>query len=552
VTFRCACGGTMRRTPELIDVWFDSGAMPFAQWHYPFENKELIDSGEQYPADFICEGVDQTRGWFYSLHAIGTFLFNKPAYKNLIVNELILDKDGQKMSKSRGNTVNPFDIIARYGADTTRWYLVTSSPPWRPTMFDIEGLGDVQRRFFGTLVNTYAFFAMYANIDQLTWKEPEVPVSDRPEIDRWILSELHSLLGRYRGYMEAYDVTKAARSISDFTVDSLSNWYVRRNRWRFWKSEMGRDKVAAYQTLYTCLTSVAKLMAPFAPFLADEIFRNLNIVTGRETAESVHLAWMPEADSTVVDAALEERMARAQRIVMVVRAMRMKANLKVRQPLRQVILPVPEGPERDDIRATQDIILDEINVKSITYVSDESGIVRKKAKPNFKTLGPKFGKAAQQVATRIKEMTPAEISSVERNGGVVLVAGDQEWTVATGDVEVIREEIQGWVVETEGGLTVALDTRLDDELIAEGCAREFINRVQNMRKSSGFEVTDRIAITYTAPASLGARLESQRAVIMRETLADAFGEGPGDGEHAMAQDINGEEAHVAIARVRRG
>jgi len=552
VTFRCSCGGTMRRTPELIDVWFDSGAMPFAQWHYPFENTERVDSGEQYPADFICEGVDQTRGWFYSLHAIGTFLFDKPAYKNILVNELILDKDGQKMSKSRGNTVNPFDVIARYGADTTRWYLVTASPPWRPTMFDVEGLGDVQRRFFGTLVNTYAFFAMYANIDRLTWKEADVPVGERPEIDRWILSELHSLLGRYRGFMDAYDVTKAARSVSEFTVDALSNWYVRRNRRRFWKSEMGRDKLAAYQTLYTCLVTVVKLMAPFAPFLADELFRNLNSVTGREEAESVHLTMIPEADPSMADRALEERMARAQRIVMLVRAMRMKANLKVRQPLRQIILPVPEGRERDSIRSMQDIILDEINVKEITYVSDESGIVQKKAKPNFKTLGPKFGKAVQQVAGRIKDMTVADISALEQHGGVVLTAGDQEWTVTTADVEILREDIQGWVVESDGGMTVALDTRLDDELLAEGSAREFINRVQNMRKDAGFDVTDRITIVYTASPRLQEHLEKQRSVIMRETLADAFHVGPTEGVDSTKQEINGEEAHVALARVRRG
>jgi isoleucyl-tRNA synthetase len=456
------------------------------------------------------------------------------------------------MSKSRGNTVDPFDIIARYGADTTRWYLVTGSPPWRPTMFDVEGLGDVQRRFFGTLVNIYAFFAMYANIDRLTWKEPEVPVRERPEIDRWILSELHSLLLRYRGFMDAYDVTKAARGVSDFTVDALSNWYVRRNRRRFWKSEMGRDKLAAYQTLSTCLVTVVKLMAPFAPFLADEIFRNLNSVTGREEVDSVHLSMIPEPDASIVDEALEDRMARAQRIVMLVRAMRMKANLKVRQPLRQIILPVPEGRERDSIRSMQEIILDEINVKEITYVSDESGIVKKKAKPNFKTLGPKFGKAVQQVAGRIKEMTGAEISSLELNGGVALTAGDQEWTVITGDVEILREDIQGWVVESDGGMTVALDTRLDDELLAEGSAREFINRVQNMRKGAGFDVIDRITIVYTASAGLQERLEKQRSVIMRETLAETFQVGPAVGESSTKQDINGEEAHVAIARVRRG
>ena len=373
MTFTCSCGGTMRRTPELIDVWFDSGAMPFAQWHYPFENRERIESGEQYPADFICEGIDQTRGWFYSLHAIGTFLFDKPAYQNVIVNELILDKDGQKMSKSKGNTVNPFDMLARYGADTTRWYLVTTSPPWRPTMFDEEGLGEVQRKFFGTLVNTYAFFAMYANIDRFSYDGAPVPLAERPEIDRWILSELNSLIERYTGFMEAYDVTKAARSVSDFTIDQLSNWYVRRNRRRFWKSEMGKDKTAAYQTLYECLVTVVKLMAPFAPFLAEELYRNLNGVTRREEHESVHLATVPVADPAAIDVALEARMERAERIVMLVRAMRMKSNLKVRQPLRRIILPIADETERDEVQRMEDVILDEINVKGVEYVDRRLG-----------------------------------------------------------------------------------------------------------------------------------------------------------------------------------
>jgi isoleucyl-tRNA synthetase len=551
VTFTCSCGGTMSRTPELIDVWFDSGAMPFAQWHYPFENKERVDSGEQYPADFICEGVDQTRGWFYSLHAIGTFLFGKPAYMNILVNDLILDKDGQKMSKSRKNTVDPFDILARYGADSTRWYLVTNSPPWRPTMFDEEGVLEVQRRFFGTLVNTYAFFAMYANIDQPTWDTPPVPVAERQEIDRWILSELHSLVKRYLGHMDAYDVTKAARSVSEFTIDQLSNWYVRRNRRRFWRSEMGRDKLAAYQTLHECLVTVAQLMAPFAPFLAEELFRNLNAVAQRDSAISVHLTTLPVPDESVIDPELEERMERAERIVILVRAMRMKANLKVRQPLRRIILPIADERERESVRKMQDIILEEINVKSVEYVHDASGIVRKKAKPNFKTLGPKFGKAVQQVAARIKEMSGDEVGSLEKNGGVTLTSGDTSWTIAQEDVEILREDIQGWLVETDGGLTVALDTTLDDTLIAEGFARELVNRIQNMRKDAGFDVTDRIFITYEANGPLAGRIEAQRRYIMNETLAEHCTAGTPAGDHAATLEVNGEKIAVAIARVKR-
>jgi isoleucyl-tRNA synthetase len=552
VTFPCSCGGTMTRTPELIDVWFDSGAMSFAQWHYPFENKERIESGEQYPADFICEGVDQTRGWFYSLHAIGTFLFGKPAYKNLLVNDLILDKDGQKMSKSKGNTVNPFDIIGKYGADATRWYLVTNSPPWRPTMFDEEGVLEVQRKFFGTLVNTYAFFAMYANIDQVDWKAAAVPVAERQEIDRWILSELQSLIKRYTGHMEVYDVTKAARSVSEFAIDQLSNWYVRRNRRRFWKSEMGPDKRAAYQTLYECLDTVVKLMAPFAPFLAEEIYRNLNTVAGLDPAESVHLSYLPVADEAKIDAELEERMERAQKIVVLVRAMRMKANLKVRQPLHRIILPIADEAGREAVRKMQDIILDEINVKEIEYVHDASGIVRKKAKGNFKAIGPKFGKSVQQVSARIKEMTGAEIATMEQNGSVQLVSGDQSWTIAVEDVEIMREDIQGWLVETDGGLMVALDTTLDEALVAEGVARELVNRIQNMRKDAGFEITDRIAIVYAAAAALADRLAGQQRYIMTETLAESWVAGSPAGEHTETLELNGEQITIAITRVKRG
>ena len=551
VTFRCSCGGTMRRTPELIDVWFDSGSMPFAQWHYPFEHKELIDSGEQYPADFICEGIDQTRGWFYSLHAIGTFLFNKPSYRTVMVNELILDKEGQKMSKSRGNTVDPFATIEKYGADTTRWYLVTTSPPWRPTMFDEDGLGEVQRRFFGTLVNTYAFLAMYANIDGWRFTEERVPVASRPEIDRWILSELNSLLARYRRYMEAYDVTKAARSVSDFTIDQLSNWYVRRNRRRFWKSEPGKDKTAAYQTLYECLMGVVKMMAPFAPFLAEELYRNLNSVTGREAFASVHLATIPEVNSAEIDTELELRMERAEKIVMLVRAMRMKSNLKVRQPLRRIMLPIADAREREDVHRMEDVILDEINVKAIEYVTDESGIVHKKAKPNFKSLGPKFGKSVQSVAARIKQLTPAEIARLEQAGTLELSVNGSTVTIAREDAEILREDVKGWMVESDGAMTVALDTELTDALVAEGAAREFVNRVQNMRKDAGFAVTDRIAIAVKGSPTILAVLRQKKAYIQAETLAEEYSETFTAGEFASVVDVNGEQVEVGIGRRKR-
>ncbi len=548
ITFTCTCGGTQKRTPELIDVWFDSGAMPFAQWHYPFENAALLDSGERYPADFICEGIDQTRGWFYSLHAIGSFLFRKPAYKNVIVNAHILDKEGQKMSKSKGNTVDPFATIRQYGADTTRWYLVTSSPPWRPTMFDEEGLAEVQRKLFRTLVNTYAFFALYANIDRFVHKESDVPPTERQEIDRWILSELHSLVKRYTEHMDAYDVTKAARSVNDFTIDQLSNWYVRRNRRRFWKSEKGKDKTAAYQTLYACLVTVAKLMAPFAPFLAEELFRNLNGVTRRESQESVHLAMIPAADEQVIDPELERTMERAEKIVMLVRAMRMKSSLKVRQPLRRIIIPVGSEEERLEIHHMEDVILDEINVKAIEYVTDESGIVHKTAKANFKAIGPKFGKTVQRVAARIKEMNATEIAVLESTGECTLTVDGTEVRVTTGDVEIVREDIKGWLVESDGGLTVALDTELTDDLVAEGNAREFVNRIQNMRKDAGFNITDRIAISFRGSASIRSTIKQMESYIKNETLAVEISDQYRNGGYASTLDINGETLEVCIER----
>jgi isoleucyl-tRNA synthetase len=548
VTFTCSCGGTMRRVPELIDVWFDSGAMPFAQWHYPFENKALVETGGQYPADFICEGIDQTRGWFYSLHAIGTFLFDKPAYSSVMVNELILDKDGQKMSKSKGNTVDPFATIARYGADATRWYLVVSSPPWRTTSFNEDDLADLQRKFFGTLVNTYAFFALYSNVDKFDYSDARIPVAERSEIDRWIISELHSLIGRYTEWMDAYDITKAARAVSDFTIDQLSNWYVRRNRRRFWKSEKGKDKLAAYQTLYECLDAVARMTAPFAPFLAEEIYRNLNLATKRDPALSVHLASMPVQDPSVIDRELEERMERAERIVMLVRAMRMKSNLKVRQPLKRIILPIAGDHERESVKMMESVILDEINVKGIEYVTDESGIVKKKAKPNFKAIGPKFGKAVQAVAARLKELSPAEIGTLETAGSLTLDIAGEPRAIAKEDVEILREDMQGWLVESDGQLTVALDTTLDDALVAEGVAREFVNRVQNMRKDAGFSVTDRISLWFEAPDDLAKSLMMMADYIKAETLAVEISDRFVDGNNSSTADLNGVSVRIRIER----
>ncbi len=548
VTFECTvCGGTMRRIPELIDVWFDSGAMPFAQWHYPFENKQVFENG--YPADYISEGIDQTRGWFYTLHSIGTFLFDKPAFKTVLVNELILDKHGQKMSKSKKNTVDPFDLIRKYGADATRWYLVSNSPVWRPTLFDEEGVAEVQRKFFSTLVNTYAFFALYANVDNFEHKEARIPVAERAEIDRWILSELNSLVKNYRQWMNEYDVTRAARAVSDFTIDQLSNWYVRRNRRRFWKSEKGKDKTAAYQTLHESLITIAKLMAPFAPFLAEELYRNLNAVASPETAQSVHLSMMPVADDSIIEGELERRMERAIKIVGLVRAMRMKSNLKVRQPLKKIILPITNEQDRAEVRRVEEMILEEINVKQIEYVTDESGIVRKKAKPNFRSLGQKFGKAVQPVAARIREFSGKEINELERQGTLTLPINCSEYTISKEDIEILHEDIKGWMVESDGSITVALDTELDEELIDEGFAREFVNRIQNMRKAAEFEVTDRIKIYHASTKRLGKALNRMAGYIKQETLATELSDTP-PGSLALARaEVNGEQTAIAIEKV---
>lgn len=538
-------GKIYKRTPELIDVWFDSGAMPFAQYHYPFENKEEFEKN-YFPADFICEGIDQTRGWFYTLHAISTMLFDSVAYKNIIVNELILDKNGQKMSKSRGNTVDPFMLFDKYGADATRWYLVTNSPPWRPTLFDEEGLIEVQRKFFGTLLNTYSFFALYANIDKFQFKEELIPYNERPEIDRWIISKLNSLVDEYRELMDTYEVTKAARAVSAFTIDQLSNWYVRRCRRRFWKSEMNKNKLSAYQTLYECLMTVAKLTSPFTPFIAEELFLNLNSVTKKEEVESVHLTAFPEA--VYADKELEGRMDIAQKVVYLTRAMRAKANLKVRQPLRKIMVAVNKE-KRDALRNMKDVILDEVNIKELQVLDDDSEVVSKSAKANFKKIGPKFGKKVNAAANAIKSFSKNEILALERGEDVKINIDGEELTVTLEDVEIISTEIAGWVVESEEGVTVAMDTELDDKLIAEGLAREFVNRIQNMRKDAGYDVTDRINIRFDGSDKLVEAVSTFSDYVSAETLADEITKGGFNGGIKQEWKIGEFECSINIDKV---
>lgn len=546
VTFDCTCGGTMFRTPELIDAWFDSGSMPFAQHHYPFENKELFE--KSFPADFISEGIDQTRGWFYTLHSIGTFLFNQPTFKNVLVNELILDKKGQKMSKSKGNTVNPFDVMEKYGADSTRWYLMSNSPVWKPTLFDENGIAEVQRKFFNTLLNTYSFFALYANIDGFTYSEEKIPVIERSEIDRWILSELNSMIKRYLESMEKYDLTRATREISDFTLDYLSNWYVRRNRRRFWKSEKGKDKTAAYQTLYECLIAVTKLTAPIAPFLVDDIFYNLNSNSKKENVDSVHLSEIENPDLNLIDEQLEIKMEQAIRVVGIVRAMRMKSNLKVRQPLKKILIPVIDKKDEEIFLSMKDVILEEINVKELELISGDSSIVNKKAKPNFRVLGQKYGKEVQQVASIIKNLNSTEITLLQKNGSASFNINSQSYIITNEDFEIHFDDVQGWLVESDGKVTVALDTEITEELKKEGLAREFVNRIQNMRKDAGFEVTDRIKISVSSSEEFLHSILAKKEYITKETLAVDLNLGEPNGDFKSSEEIENYKCEIVISK----
>jgi len=511
-------GKIYKRTPELIDVWFDSGSMPFAQYHYPFENKEKFEKS-LFPADFICEGIDQTRGWFYTLHAIASMLFDNVAFKNVIVNELILDKNGQKMSKSKGNTVDPFMLFEKYGADTTRWYLIANSPPWRPTLFDEDGLIEVQRKFFGTLLNTYSFLALYANIDKFNYSDATIPIEEREEIDQWIISKLNSLIVEFKKLMDEYEVTKAARAVSDFTIDHLSNWYVRRCRRRFWKSEMNKSKLAAYQTLYEVLVVICKLTSPFAPFISEELYLSLNSSTKKEEFESVHLAEYPVAGK--IDGELELKMEVAQQVVYLTRAIRAKSNLKVRQPLKKIMVVVDKN-KRAALSKMKDVILDEVNIKELIVLDDDSKIVNKSAKANFKTLGPKFGKKVQIIAKEIKAFKADRIKVLENGEQVKLTLEGEDFLIAPEDVEIISTEIEGWYVESDEGVTVAIDTELDEVLIGEGLAREFVNRVQNMRKDSGLEVTDKIIIRFSGSDLINNAVQSFTKYVAAETLAESI------------------------------
>ena len=545
VTLKCSCGGEMRRIPELADVWFDSGSMPFAQWHYPFENQETFKHA--FPADFISEAIDQTRGWFYTLHAISSFLFKQPCFQNVICSDLVLDKTGQKMSKSRGNTVDPFEVIDRYSADSVRWFLIASSPTWKPKLFDVDAIAEVQRKFFGTLLNTYAFFALYANIDGFTHKEADVPVSERPQIDRWILSLLNTTIASYVEAMDSYDPTRAARLISSFTIEQLSNWYVRRNRRRFWKSEPGRDKTAAYQTLFDCLVAISKMAAPIAPFLPDQIYRALMSETGREAFESVHTARMVESRKELISSELENRMDVVQRIVGLVRSMRQKTSLKTRQPLSRIAIPASEETRRL-IEQMNDVILEEINVKAIEFIDESSPIVRKTATANFKVIGPKFGKRVNAVARRIKEMSSAEAVQLDQTGTFSTEISGSPITITREDVSIAAQSIEGWLVESGGGLTVALDTTLTPELINEGFAREFVNRVQNMRKDAGFEVTDRIRIHFEAPSRVAEAVQRLSDYVKSETLATQVIVGRDSAEHWEKWEIDGEPCEIGISK----
>ena len=513
-----ASGKPMNRETDLIDVWFDSGAMPYAQWHYPFENQDLIDENKAFPADFIAEGVDQTRGWFYTLHAIGTLVFDKIAYKNVVSNGLVLDKNGQKMSKRLGNAVDPFTTLAEYGPDATRWYMISNANPWDNLKFDIEGVAEVRRKFFGTLYNTYSFFALYANIDGFTYAEAEIPLAERPEIDRWILSELHTLIQVVDEAYADYEPTKAARAISDFVQENLSNWYVRLCRRRFWKGEYAQDKIAAYQTLYTCLVTVSKLSAPIAPFFMDKLYKDLTQATSSEKSNSVHLALFPVSVENFVDKSLESKMLKAQTISSLVLSLRKKEMIKVRQPLQKVMIPVLDNVFRAEVEAISDLIKAEVNVKEIELLDDASGVLVKQIKPNFKTLGPRFGKDMGLISKEIQNLNQEQINQLDRENSLEISISGKSITLTSDDVEITSQDIPGWLVANANGITVALDITISEELRKEGIARELVNRIQNIRKDSGFEVTDKIVVKMLKNPQIEEAVAVNSEYIKSETL----------------------------------
>ena len=515
-----ATGQPMKRESDLIDVWFDSGSMPYAQWHYPFENKEKIDENESFPADFIAEGVDQTRGWFYTLHAISTMVFDSVAYKNVVSNGLVLDKNGHKMSKRLGNATDPFTTLSTYGADATRWYMIANANPWDNLKFDLEGIEEVKRKFFGTLYNTYSFFTLYTNTDGFCYEEADVPLKDRPEIDRWVLSELHTLIQKVDKFYAGYEPTRAARAISDFTQDYLSNWYVRLSRRRFWKGDYQTDKISAYQTLYTCMNTIAKLASPIAPFFMDKLYQDLNSVTGKEKSESIHLSNFPVYDESFVDKSLERKMENAQIISSLVLSLRAKEKIKVRQPLQKIMIPVDSEQQKEEILAVAGLIKNEVNIKQIQILDDASDILIKQIKPNFKALGPKFGKDMRFIAAEVQKFNQEDINKIEKDKNISLDINGKNITLDISDVEISSKDIEGWLVANEGSLTVALDVTITEELRKEGIARELVNRIQNARKDKGLELADKIKLTVLNFENLQKSITDNKDYIMSETLTN--------------------------------
>ena len=518
ITLVSASGEPMKRESDLIDVWFDSGSMPYAQWHYPFENKEFIDNSETFPADFIAEGVDQTRGWFYTLHAIGTMVFDSVAYKNVVSNGLVLDKEGKKMSKRLGNAVDPFETLPKHGADATRWYMISNANPWDNLKFDLEGIVEVKRKFFGTLYNTYSFFSLYANIDDFSYAEDEIAITDRPELDQWILSELNTVIQKVDEAYNDYEPTKAARVISNFVQENLSNWYVRLSRRRFWKGDYQHDKISAYQTLYTCLQTVAKLGAPIAPFFMDRLYKDLDKVTNKEGFESVHLADFPIYNAKQVNASLEGKMQTAQKISSLVLSIRQKEKIKVRQPLQRIMVPILNAEQRKEIEAVANLIKSEVNVKELELMDDASDILVKQIKPNFKVLGPKFGKDMKVVSNAINALDKEDIHEIEQKGELTLEIDNKSINLQLSDVEITSQDIEGWLVASSGALTVALDITINEDLKNEGIARELVNRIQNLRKDSGYEVTDKISIKIEKDGHIEKAITDYEDYLKSETL----------------------------------
>jgi isoleucyl-tRNA synthetase len=521
ITLVSDSGQAMKREADLIDVWFDSGSMPYSQWHYPFENKEKVENTWR-SADFIAEGVDQTRGWFYTLHAIATMIFDDVAYKNVVSNGLVLDKNGQKMSKRLGNAADPFETLKTYGPDATRWYMISNANPWDNLKFDLEGIGEIQRKFFGTLYNTYSFFSMYANLDNFQYEEKDIDRKDRPEIDRWILSELNTLIQTVDDFYANYEPTKATRAISEFVQENMSNWYVRLSRRRFWKGDYKTDKISAYQTLFTCLKTIAQLSAPVAPFFSDRLYKDLTSTSIGDHKESVHLADFPKQNPELIDKDLEHKMQMAQSISSLALSLRKKEMIKVRQPLERIMIPVLDPTVKEQIAEVSELIKSEINVKTIEFIDDTSGILVKDIKPNFKVLGPRFGKEMKHVAQAIQKMEAKDIADLEKNKTIELEVNGEKTSISLDEVEILSQDIEGWLVASGNGLTVALDVTLNEELVNEGIARELVNRIQNLRKDSGLEVTDRIAIQLQESGKLAEAVNQNLDYIKTETLTNTI------------------------------